>query len=92
MPEQLYTYGSPRVGDTRYLIYVMLVHFRYVNYIDSVTRVPPAWMGYRHCGSEVYMNRDGKIGQVGLLGKRRDRWRGFVRGLGRLKIDHFSDH
>jgi triacylglycerol lipase len=49
-------------------------------------------MGYRHCGSEVYLNRDGKVGQLGHIGKRRDRWKGFLRGLRRWRIDHFVDH
>ncbi|MEM9366950.1 MAG: lipase family protein [Planctomycetota bacterium] len=91
-PSQLYTYGSPRVGDKRYINYVQLEHFRYVNNNDIVTRVPPAWMGYRHCGTEVYINRNGKIGHLGMIQKRRDRWQGFLRGLRRLKLDHFSDH
>jgi triacylglycerol lipase len=92
MPEQLFTYGSPRVGNRRYINYVKLDHYRYVNNNDIVTRVPPAWFGYRHCGSEVYMNRDGKIGRISYVNKRRDRWKGFLRGLKRWKIDHFADH
>ena len=92
MPEQLYTYGSPRVGDRRYINYVSLDHFRFVNNNDVVTRVPPVLLGYRHCGREVYVDRNGKIGQLGHINKRRDRWKGFFRGLRRWKIDHFSDH
>ncbi|MGI9470383.1 MAG: lipase family protein [Rubripirellula sp.] len=92
VPEQLYSYGSPRVGDKRYINYVTLQHYRYVNNNDIVTRVPPAWMGFRHCGSEVYLDHAGKIRQIGMLAKRRDRWAGFLRGLRRLQIDHFADH
>ena len=92
MPEQLFSYGSPRVGDKRYINFVKLDHYRYVNNNDIVTRVPPVLLGYRHCGSEVYLDRDGKIGQLGHIGKRRDRWKGFLRGLRRWKIDHFADH
>ncbi len=91
-PRQLYTYGSPRVGDKRYINYVKLDYFRFVHNNDIVTRVPPVFMGYRHCGSEVYIDSAGKIRQIGLIGKRRDRWRGFLRGLRSWKIDHFSDH
>ncbi len=92
IPEQLFSFGSPRVGDKRYINFVKLDHYRYVNNNDIVTRVPPVLMGYRHCGSEVYLNRDGKIGQLSHIGKRRDRWKGFLRGLRRWKIDHFADH
>ncbi|TWU40527.1 lipase family protein [Novipirellula artificiosorum] len=91
-PEQLFTYGSPRVGDNRYVNYVKLQHFRFVNNNDAVTRVPPFLLGYRHCGNEVYLDRNGKIRKLGRLMKRRDRWRGFLSGLWNWKIDHFSDH
>ncbi len=91
-PSELFTYGSPRVGDKRYINYVKLDHYRFVNNNDIVARVPPVFMGYRHCGSEVYLNRHGKIKKYGQLMKRRDRLRGFIRGLRRWKIDHFADH
>ncbi len=92
VPEQLYTFGSPRVGDKRYINYVTLDHYRYVNNNDIVTRVPPVLLGYRHCGSEVYLNRNGEIGQLSHVSRRRDRWQGFLRGLRKWKVDHFSDH
>ncbi|MCG8649718.1 MAG: hypothetical protein MI861_07790, partial [Pirellulales bacterium] len=88
---------SPRVGDKTYINFVELDHFRYVNNNDIVTRVPPVFFGYRHCGSEVYIDRFNRIGSVGAAGKgeagkRRDRWKGFWRALTRGKIDHFADH
>lgn len=52
-PERLFTFGSPRVGNPRYIQYTKLDHLRYVNNNDIVTRVPPAWFGYRHCGREI---------------------------------------
>ncbi|TWT49194.1 Lipase (class 3) [Rubripirellula amarantea] len=91
-PEQLYTYGSPRVGNNRYVNFVKLDHFRYVNNNDIVTRVPPILLGYRHCGSEVYLNRNGEIRKLSHIARRRDRWKGFLRGLRKWKVDHFSDH
>ena len=91
-PIELFTYGSPRVGDKRYINYVKLSHYRFVNNNDIVTRVPPALLGYRHSGDEVYLDRNGRIRKLGLVSKRRDRWQGFFRGLRRWKIDHFSDH
>ncbi|SMP53327.1 triacylglycerol lipase [Neorhodopirellula lusitana] len=91
-PKALFTYGSPRVGDRRYINYVQLDHYRFVNNNDIVTRVPPPWMGYRHCGREVYIDRNGKLGHINVFLKKRDRWRGFLKGLGQFRIDHFSDH
>jgi triacylglycerol lipase len=91
-PSQLYTFGSPRVGDKRYINFVKLEHFRYVNNNDIVTRVPPTFFGYRHCGQEVYLDRHGRIEQLGSLMKRRDRFKGFLAGLLRFQVDHFTDH
>ena len=92
VPDQLYSYGSPRVGNKRYINYVKLHHYRYVNNNDIVPRVPPVWMGFRHSGNEVYLDHAGRIRRLGVLGKRRDRWAGFFRSLKRWKIDHFADH
>jgi triacylglycerol lipase len=91
-PQQLFTYGSPRVGNTRYINFVKLDHFRFVNNNDIVTRVPPIMFGYRHAGREVYLDRNGRIRRLGHASRRRDRWQGFLRGLRKWKIDHFSDH
>ena len=91
-PERLFTFGSPRVGNPRYIQYTKLDHLRYVNNNDIVTRVPPAWFGYRHCGREIYLDRLGQIRKSGFAGKARDRWIGFWRGLLRGRIDPFSDH
>lgn len=91
-PQELYTYGSPRVGCKSYINFVKLDYYRFVNNNDIVTRVPPAWMGYHHSGKEVYFNRNGDIKEYGYLMKRRDRWKGFFKGIRRWKIDHFADH
>lgn len=91
-PEELYSYGSPRVGNKAYINYVKLAHYRFVNNNDIVTRVPPAWLGFRHSGDEIYINHSGELKNYGLLLKRRDRWQGFLGGLRNRQIDHFSDH
>lgn len=92
MPHALYTFGSPRVGCKRFVNFVELDHSRFVNNNDIVTRVPPAWMGYRHAGKEWYLNRNGKLSKVNGLTRSMDRLRGFLRGLASFNIDHFSDH
>lgn len=91
-PEQLFTFGSPRVGNKAYINFVRLEHFRFVNNNDIVTRVPPVWFGYTHAGREVYFDRFGEIAKLGLIMKRRDRWRGFFGAITKWKIDHFADH
>ena len=91
-PAGLYTYGSPRVGDKRYINYCDINHIRWVNNNDIVTRVPPAWLGFRHSGREMYLNRDGKLKNIEGWNRFKDRARGFLRGLKRFSVDHFSDH
>lgn len=91
-PRQLYTYGSPRVGDKRYVNHVQLEHFRWVNNNDVVTRVPPPWMGYRHTGTQLYLDSQGEFRKVNNVQRARDRWRGFWGGLKQGRVDHFSDH
>jgi triacylglycerol lipase len=91
-PKSVFTFGSPRVGDRRYVRSVALCHYRWVNNNDIVTRVPPVWLGYRHAGEEIYMDYRGRIRDLRYGAKRRDRWLGFLRGIRRGRIDHFSDH
>lgn len=92
MPQALFTYGSPRVGDKRFVNFVELDHSRWVNNNDIVARVPPAWMGYRHCGKEHYLNSNGELSRVNGWTKTYDRLLGFLQGLRQFRIDHFSDH
>jgi triacylglycerol lipase len=91
-PRALYTYGSPRVGSRRYVNYVQLETFRWVNNNDIVTRVPPAWLGYQHKGQEVYLNAYGRIRRLTHWQRVKDRWRGFLRGLRENRFDPFADH
>jgi triacylglycerol lipase len=91
-PEAVFTYGSPRVGDGRYINHIKLNYYRWVNNNDIVTRVPPRWMGYRHGGIEVYANRRGRVSGVTGLLRVRDRWWGFWRTILKGRVDHFADH
>ncbi|NUQ66584.1 MAG: lipase family protein [Pirellulales bacterium] len=90
--EGLFTYGSPRVGDRAYVNHCRLVHYRWVNNNDIVTRVPPTWLGYCHSGREMYIDSKGRVRDVEGWRRMVDRLRGFLRGLRRFNIDHFSDH
>ena len=92
IPAGLFSYGSPRVGDRRYVNYCKLDHIRWVNNNDIVTRVPPTWLGYRHAGKEMYLDCDGRLRKLTGWQRTKDRFRGFVRGLRTFQVDHFSDH
>ena len=91
-PRALYTFGSPRVGNHRYVNYVEYEAYRWVNNNDIVTRVPPWWLGYRHKGQEMYLNAYGEIRRLTAWQRMKDRWRGFVSGLKLREFDHFTDH
>ena len=91
-PAQLFTFGSPRVGDKRYINFVKINHVRWVNNNDIVTKVPPVWLGYRHTGEEHYLDSKGKLRELNLLQRRKDAWTGFVSGLKDRTLDHFRDH
>lgn len=91
-PQELHTFGSPRVGCKRYIRHAEITHYRWVHNNDVVTRVPPAWMGYRHGGNEIYLDRFGRIRKLRGVWRSRDRWRGMLGGLLKWKLDLLADH
>ncbi len=93
-PAGLFTFGSPRVGDKRYVNYTDIPHYRWVNNNDLVARMPPFWFGYRHSGREMYLDRHGKL-KNDVKGWQRisDRIQGFCTELlTKFRVDHLSDH
>jgi len=60
-PTQVYTFGSPRVGDAAFTNTLAGVDVqRYVDCCDIVCRIPPQIFEYRHVGGTVqYIDRDG---------------------------------
>lgn len=91
-PEGVFTFGSPRVGCKKYVSHVKLPHYRWVNNNDIVTRVPPTFLGYRHSGEEMYIDRLGRLKDIKGWRRVSDRLQGFLSGLRRAKIDQLSDH
>jgi len=91
-PEELYTYGSPRVGWKKYVNKLGVKHHRWVNNNDIVTRVPLAVMLYKHDGEEHYMNAYGKVRNPTGWQRFKDRMRGLWMGLKAGGVDSFSDH
>lgn len=90
--EEIYTYGSPRVGWRKYVKSLACKHHRWVNNNDIVTRVPLAVMGYVHHGHEHYMNAYGLERKLNTWQRIKDRWRGMWMGIKSGSIDNFSDH
>ena len=78
-PHCLYTYGSPRVGDKRWVSSLNVDHYRFQNNNDVVCKVPFWMMGYRHHGKNVYIGYNGKICKMNM-------WRRFIDSMrGRFK-------
>jgi triacylglycerol lipase len=59
IPEELFTFGSPRVGGPRFIKNITCPHYRFMNNNDIVCRIPPAWLGFRHHGEMIYFDRFG---------------------------------
>jgi triacylglycerol lipase len=91
-PRALFTFGAPRIGNRRYVNYVDFEAYRWVNNNDMVPRLPPAWLGFRHKGQEIYLNAYGQIRRLTTWQRIKDRWRGFVRGIREGNLDFFADH
>ena len=58
-PAELFTFGSPRVGGSRFVKNIKCTHYRFMNNNDIVCRIPPAWLGFKHHGEMIYFNRFG---------------------------------
>jgi hypothetical protein len=58
----LYTYGSPRVGNSAFADTMAKIEsYRFRDCSDVVTRVPLSEMGYAHVGPARYIDRNGLI-------------------------------
>ncbi len=91
-PQAIFSYGAPRVGDRSYTTFLKVKHYRWVNNNDIVPCVPPRWLGYRHMGQEIYINRRGRISSLRSWLRVRDRFWGLLTSLRLWKFDYFSDH
>jgi len=91
-PEELYTYGSPRVGNRRYVNFTKITTYRWVNNNDIVAQVPPTWLGYRHTGTEMYLDFKGNLKKMTSLLRFIDGVKGFFSSLMKWRVDQLSDH
>lgn len=72
----LVTFGSPRVGNAAFRAALAgRTVRRYVDCCDAVTTVPPA-LGYGHLGTELYIDRTGRVlpAPPGRWQRLRDKW------------------
>lgn len=89
----LYTFGSPRVGGRKFVnANRNILHWRFINNNDIVTRVPTL-IRWKHHGNRVYINRKGIISQVHGIRLFWDLFFGYVDSWRKFKpFDNFSDH
>lgn len=86
--ELLTTFGSPRVGTSKFVKHIETPHMRFVNNNDIVTKVPLMIMGYKHHGTLQYINFYGNIRKLTTWQMIKDRWRGWKSGI----LDGAKDH
>jgi triacylglycerol lipase len=91
-PEELHTFGSPRVGDRQYTTHTTLRHFRWVNNNDPVPTFPSPLLGYAHSGRELNLDYLGHIKQLSGWRQINHRMGGFYRSLVRWRNDQLTDH
>ena len=90
---ELYTFGSPRLGSDDFVDAMSIPHWRFVNNNDSVCRVPPSLLGFRHHGTLMYINHYGNIRNLTRWQRWKDRIRGYWAALKKFKLaDNFADH
>jgi len=89
----LYTYGSPRVGDRKWVKSLQVTHYRYQNNNDVVCKVPFWIMGYRHHGTNVYLNYKGNCVKLKWWRRCIDSMRGRLKAWSKLQFfDGVYDH
>jgi triacylglycerol lipase len=90
----LYTFGSPRVGNKKFVNAIKdLTHYRFVNNNDIVPTVPFMWMGYRHHGECMYFNYSGILRKFTFWEDRLDKLKGKWTALKKGQVfDGLYDH
>ena len=89
----LYTFGSPRVANREYGLNFNVNYYRVQNNNDIVPKVPPWFLGYKHIGTNVYINHYGFIRKIGMWQKIKDQIRGHIVAVRKLELfDGMRDH
>jgi len=89
----VYTFGSPRVGGRKFVkANKSILHWRFINNNDIVTRVPTA-LRWKHHGCRVYIDRKGNVSTISGYKLWADLLLGHLSSWCKLKFfDSFSDH
>ena len=93
----LYTFGSPRLGDSDYVDAMNVTHLRFVNCCDAIPHVPPAATGFKHHGELHYINYYGFIRDLTRWQRIKDWLRSHYFSIIKGKFftdlfDHFMDN
>ena len=92
---ELYTFGSPRIGNRAFVKEMNndgIKHYRFVNNNDIVTKVPFP-IRFVHHGELVYINHHGNIRKMSPWQRFKDQWRGRMRALAKGQpFDGIFDH
>ena len=92
-PRYLFTFGSPRVGDDRFvrdLSNTGLEAYRFVNNADIVTRIP-CWP-CEHFSEPIYINHWGNVREMSWWQRTKDVFRGFLEGFVAFSNIFINDH
>jgi len=88
-----YTFGSPRVGNSKFVEGFVPKFYRFRNHNDIVTRHPIPFVGYRHIGELRYFGPGGRLIE-GVT--RKELFMNFVKsimqGIWDYEYDSFGDH
>lgn len=92
----LATFGSPRVGNQKFVDHVAVDHHRVQNNCDDVPKVPPELLGFVHHGTNVYLNYYGEIRTLTGWQKFKDQLRSRWKAIRKFKAfvgvyDHSID-
>ena len=92
---ELYTFGSPRIGNRDFVKEMKndgIKHYRFVNNNDIVTKVPFP-IRFVHHGELVYINHYGNIRKMSPWQRFKDQWRGRMRAFSKGQpFDGIFDH
>ncbi|MDG1874320.1 MAG: lipase family protein [Mariniblastus sp.] len=91
-PEGVFSFGSPRVGCRRYVNYIKIPLYRWVNNNDIVTRLPSALLGYRHSGTKMCIDRMGHLKKNSIGNRLGDSLQEIFSGWMGSRNEQFSDH
>lgn len=88
-----YTFGSPRVGNGKFVAGFVPTFYRFRNHNDIVTRHPIPFIGYRHVGELRYFGPGGRLIEEVT---RKELFMNFVKsimqGIWDYEYDSFGDH